>query len=213
MKTMFRILIADDHAIVRQGLKQVLIEEFSEANILETSTGQETVHAVQTQTWDVLILDIHFPDKNGLDILKEVKSLQPSLPVLVLSLYPEEQYGIRVLKAGGSGYLTKETAPSDLVSAVKKVLNGGRYVSAALAEQLAAHLSPHNEGPLYQVLSDRELEVLRHLAAGNTVTDISDLLTLSVKTISTYRARLLEKLNLKTTADLIRYAVDNQLVD
>ncbi len=210
---MLRILIADDHAIVRQGLKQVLIEEFSEAHIAETSTGQETIHAVQTQTWDVLILDIHFPDKSGLDILKEVKCIQPALPVVVLSLYPEEQYGIRVLKAGGSGYLTKETAPSELVTAIKKVMSGGRYVSAALAEQLAANLSPHSQGPLYQALSDRELEVLRHLAAGLTVTDISDLLALSVKTISTYRARLLEKLRLKTTADLIRYAVDNQLVD
>ena len=210
---MLRILVADDHAIVRQGLKQVLVEEFSQAYIEETSTGQETILAIQQQTWDVLILDIHFPDKNGLDILKEVKGIQPSLPVVVLSLYPEEQYGIRVLKAGGAGYLTKEMAPSELVSAIKKVLDGGRYVSPALAEQMAAYLSPHAHGPLYQVLSDRELEVLRHLGAGKTVTDISDLLALSVKTISTYRARLLEKLSLHSTADLIRYAIDNELVD
>ena len=210
---MLRILVADDHAIVRQGLRQVLVEEFSQAHIEEASSGQETILAIQQQPWDVLILDIHFPDKNGLDILKEVKCIQPSLPVVILSLYPEEQYGIRVLKAGGAGYLTKEMAPSELVSAIKKVLGGGRYVSSALAEQMAAYLSPHAHGPLYHALSDRELEVLRHLGAGKTVTDISDILNLSVKTISTYRARLLEKLSLHSTADLIRYAIDNHLVD
>ena len=210
---MLRILLADDHAIVRQGLKQVLAEEFAQAHIGEASSGQETILAIQEQSWDVLILDIHFPDKNGLDILKEVKGIQPTLPVVVLSLYPEEQYGIRILKAGGAGYLTKEMAPSELVSAIKKVLDGGRYVSSALAEQLAANLAPHGQGPLYHTLSDRELEVLRHLGAGNTVTDISEHLSLSVKTISTYRARLLEKLGLHSTADLIRYAIDNQLVD
>ena len=210
---MLRILLADDHAIVRQGLKQVLAEEFSQAHIGEASSGQETILAIQDQAWDVLILDIHFPDKNGLDILKEVKGIQPNLPVVVLSLYPEEQYGIRILKAGGAGYLTKEMAPSELVSAIKKVLDGGRYVSSSLAEQLAANLAPHGQGPLYHTLSDRELEVLRHLGAGNTVTDISEILSLSVKTISTYRARLLEKLGLHSTADLIRYAIDNQLVD
>ena len=210
---MLRILIADDHAIVREGLKQVLVEEFSEAHIAETSSGKETLHAIHTQQWDVLILDIHFPDINGLDILKEVKTVQPTLPVVILSLYPEEQYGIRVLKAGGSAYLTKESAPDELVSAVKKVLGGGRYVSPSLAEQLAANLAPHAQWPLHQTLSDRELEVLRNLASGKTVTDISKTLTLSVKTISTYRSRLLEKLHLKTTGDLIRYAVDNGFVN
>ena len=209
---MLRILVADDHAIVRQGLKQVLVEEFPDAHIEESSTGFETIQAVQQQPWNVLILDIHFPDKNGLDVLKEVKGLCPDLSVVVLSLYPEEQYGIRVLKAGGSAYLTKETAPSELVKAVKKVMNGGRYVSAQLAEQLAASVAPHASGPSHQTLSDRELEVLRYLAIGKTVTEIADLLSLSVKTISTYRARLLEKLHLKTTADLIRYAVDHNLV-
>lgn len=209
---MLRILVADDHAIVRQGLKQVLAEEFCHAHIEETSSGHETLLAIQEHLWDVLILDIYFPDKNGLDILKEAKSIQKSLPIVVLSLYPEEQYGIRVLKAGGSGYLTKETAPAELVSAIKKVLSGGRYVSAALAEQLAANLSPQAHSLLHQSLSDRELEVLRYLAMGKTVTDISEILGLSVKTISTYRSRLLEKLRLKTTADLIRYAVDHLLV-
>ncbi len=209
---MLRILVADDHAIVRQGLKQVLVEEFPDAYIEESSSGQGTLKTVQEHEWDVLILDIHFPDKNGLDILKEVKIFRPTLSVVVLSLYPEEQYGIRVLKAGGAAYLTKETAPSELVAAVRKVMKGGRYVSATLAEQLADNLAPQTPGPLHQSLSDRELEVLRHLSTGKTVTDIADLLALSVKTISTYRARLLEKLHLKTTADLIRYAVDHNLV-
>ncbi len=211
MNKMLRILVADDHAIVRQGLKQVLVEEYSEAQIGEASTGQETLHAIQTQTWDVLILDIHFPDKNGLEILKEVKVFQPALPVVVLSLYPEDHYGIRVLKAGGSAYLTKESAPEELVSAIKKVLAGGRYVSPAMAEQLAVNLSPDGHGPLHQALSDREIEVLGHLATGKTVTDIADILALSVKTISTYRSRLLAKLRLKTTGDLIRYALDNNM--
>ncbi len=211
---MLRILIADDHAIVRQGLKQVLVEEFSDAHLGEASSGEETLKVMREEHWDVLILDIHFPDKNGLEILKEVKLLHPTLPVVVLSLYPEEQYGIRVLKAGGSAYLTKETAPEELVSAIKRVLKGGRYVSPDLAEQLAANLSPHHaQGATHQTLSDRELEVLKFLAAGKTVTDIADILALSVKTISTYRARLLEKLHLKTTADLIRYAIDQDLVN
>ena len=210
---MLRILIADDHAVVRQGLRQVLIEKFSDADISEAATGKETLNAVQTASWDVLILDIHFPDKNGVDVLKEVKMIKPNLPVVVLSLSPEDQYGIRVLRAGGSAYLTKESAPEELVSAIMKVLDGGRYISQNLAEQLASYLAPDSRGPLHQTLSDREIEVLGYLANGRTVTDIADSLALSVKTISTYRARLLEKLNLKTTGDLIRYAVDNHLAD
>ena len=208
---MLRILVADDHAIVREGLKQVLLEEFQEATISETSTAQATLDLIKTQKWDILILDIHFPDKNGVDILKEVKTLQPDLPVVVLSLSPEDQYGIRVLKAGGSAYLTKESAPEELISAVKKVLEGGRFVGASLAEQLAASIAPPHTQPLHQTLSDRELEVLEYLGSGGTVTDIAEALTLSVKTVSTYRGRLLEKLRLRTTADLIRYAIEHKL--
>ena len=139
---MLQILVADDHAIVREGLKQVLSEEFQQATISETSSAQGTLDLIKTQKWDILILDIHFPDRNGVEILKEVKSLQPDLPVVVLSFSPEDQYGIRVLKAGGAAYLNKESAPEELISSVKKVLEGGRYVSAALAEQLAASIAP-----------------------------------------------------------------------
>ena len=208
---MLRILIADDHAIVRQGLKQVLLEEFHQATIAEASTGQSVLELVRTQTWSIVILDIHLPDKNGVEVLKEVKMVKPDLPVVVLSLSPEDQYGIRVLRAGGSGYLTKESAPEELVAAVKKVVGGGRYVSSSLAEQLAARIAPQGDGPAHQSLSDRELEVLEHLGSGKTVTDIADSLALSVKTVSTYRSRLLEKLRLKTTADLIRYAFEHGL--
>ena len=208
---MLRILIADDHAIVRQGLKQVLLEEFQQATIVETSTGQGVLEMVQAQPWNILILDIHLPDKNGVEVLKEVKMVKPDLPVVVLSLSPEDQYGIRVLRAGGSGYLTKESAPEELVTAVKKVIGGGRYVSSNLAEQLAASIAPQANAPSHQSLSDRELEVLEYLGSGKTVTDIADTLALSVKTVSTYRSRLLEKLQLKTTADLIRYAYEHGL--
>ena len=208
---MFRILIADDHAIVRQGLKQVLLEEFHQATIAEASTGQHVLELVRAQTWSIVILDIHLPDKNGVEVLKEVKMVKPDLPVVVLSLSPEDQYGIRVLRAGGSGYLTKESAPEELVAAVKKVVGGGRYVSSSLADQLAARIAPQGDGPAHQSLSDRELEVLEHLGSGKTVTDIADSLALSVKTVSTYRSRLLEKLRLKTTADLIRYAFEHRL--
>lgn len=208
---MLRILVADDHAIVREGLKQVLSEEFEEATITETASAQGTLDLVKAQKWDILILDIHFPDKNGVEILKEVKFLQPELPVVVLSISPEDQYGIRVLKAGGAAYLNKESAPDELINSVKKVLEGGRYVSSSLAEQLAASIAPPHTVPLHQSLSDRELEVLEHLGSGKTVTDIAEDLSLSVKTVSTYRARLLEKLRLRTTADLIRYAIEHRL--
>ena len=208
---MLRILIADDHSMIRQGLKQVLSEEFPQATIVECSTGHGILEAVNSHSLDIVILDIHFPDKNGLEILKEIKAMHPNLPVVVLSLHSQDQYGIRVLKAGGSAYLTKESAPEELVISIKKVLEGGRYVAPGLAEQLAASLAPNAQVHLHQTLSDRELQVLQHLACGKTVTDIAEILTLSVKTISTYRSRLLEKLRLKTTADLIRYAVDHEL--
>ena len=209
---MLRILVADDHSMIRQGLKQVLTEEFPEATVVECSSGQGVLDIVGPQPLDIVILDIHFPDKNGLEVLKEIKAMKPNLPVVVLSLHSQDQYGIRVLKAGGSAYLTKESAPEELVTSIKKVLDGGRYVAPGLAEQLAASLAPNSQLLLHQTLSDRELQVLQHLASGKTVTDIAETLTLSVKTISTYRSRLLEKLRLKTTADLIRYAVDYELV-
>ena len=208
-----KLLVADDHVLIRRGLKQVLAEEFPQAEIQEVGTGQGVLEAVRAQGWDGLILDINLPDKNGIEVLKEVKALQPALPVLVLSLYPEEQYATRAFKAGADGYITKESAPHELVMAVKKALRGEKYVSNSFGQQLAIQLSAGHPLDLHQTLSDREHGVLRLLAQGKTATDIGDALALSVKTISTYRARILEKLHLETTAQLIRYAVDHKLVE
>ena len=210
---MLRILIADDHAIVRHGLKQILAEEFDQAVIHETGTGQGVLDTVKSAELDVVILDLNLPDKPGLDVLKEVKALHPPLPVVILSFHPEEQYALRALKAGASGYLTKESAPEELISALRKILAGGTYVSATLAEHLAGTLSGEAPGQTYHSLSDRELQVLCLIARGKTVAEIADNLSLSIKTVSTYRARLLEKLRLDTTAELIRYALDNRLVE
>jgi len=209
---MLNILLADDHAIMRKGLKDVLVEGLGPVTIGEAATGQEALEAVRKQAWDAVVLDVNLPDKNGIEVLKEMKVLRPSLPIIVLSLHPEDQYAVRMLKAGAAGYLTKESAPEQLVAAVRKALEGGKYVSAALAEQLATGLGTPSAEPL-ATLSDREMEVLCLIAGGKTPTDIADTLALSIKTISTYRARLLEKLKLKTTADLIRYALDHKLVE
>jgi len=209
---MLKILLADDHAIMRKGLKDVLVEGLDQVEVGEAATGQDALEAVRKQAWDAVVLDINLPDKNGIEVLKEMKALRPAMPVVVLSLHPEDQYAVRMLKAGAAGYLTKESAPELLVSAVRKALAGGTYVSVALAEQLAAGLGTPSTEPL-ATLSDREMEVLCLIAAGKTPTDIADTLSLSVKTISTYRARLLDKLTLKTTAELIRYALDHKLVE
>jgi DNA-binding NarL/FixJ family response regulator len=209
---MLKILLADDHAIMRKGLKDVLVEGLGPVEVGEAATGRDALEAVRKQAWDAVVLDVNLPDKNGIEVLKEMKALRPSMPVVVLSLHPEDQYAVRMLKAGAAGYLTKESAPEQLVTAVHKALAGGTYVSAALAEQLAAGLGTPSAEPL-ATLSDREMEVLCLIAGGKTPTDIADTLALSVKTVSTYRARLLEKLNLKTTADLIRYALDHKLVE
>ena len=209
---MLNILLVDDHAIMRKGLKDVLVEGLGPVTIGEAATGQEALEAVRKQAWDAVVLDVNLPDKNGIEVLKEMKALRPAMPVVVLSLHPEDQYAVRMLKAGAAGYLTKESAPEQLVAAVRKALEGGKYVSAALAEQLATGLGTPSAEPL-ATLSDREMEVLCLIAGGKTPTDIADTLALSIKTISTYRARLLEKLKLKTTADLIRYALDHKLVE
>lgn len=210
-----KILLADDHALVRRGVAHVLREEIADLSITEAGTAQEALEAIQTDGLDLLILDVNLPDKNGLEALKDIKRLCPGLPVLILSLYPEAHYARRALKAGASGYITKDTAPEEVTNAVKRILQGGRYVSASLAEQLAADLGApageHREP--HEMLSDRELEVLRLIGRGNTPTEVAEQLTLSIKTVSTYRARLLEKLELRTTAELIRFAVDHHLID
>ncbi len=209
---MLRFLIGDDHALLRQGLTWVLTKEFEGADVQEVGTGQEVIDLVRSQTWDALILDINFPDKNGLDVLKETKILRPKLPVLILSFYSEKQYALRSLKSGAAGYMTKDSAPNELVTAVRKILQGGKYVSPSVAENLVACLNAEDPTALHQSLSDRELQVLCLIAQGKTISQIAEMISLSVNTVSTYRARLLEKLNLDTTAQLIRYALDYQLV-
>lgn len=210
-----KILLADDHALVRRGIAHVLRDEFPFLSIQEVGLGQAAIDLALGDTWDIVVLDISLPDRDGLDALKEIKRQRPQLPVLILSLYPEGQYARRALRGGASGYLTKDSAPEELTVAIRRILRGGRYVSAALAEQLAADLSEMKPtGALgAERLSDRELEVLRLIGRGDTPTQVAQRLGLSVKTVSTYRSRLLEKLELQTTADLIRFAVDQQLLD
>ena len=210
---MIRVLIADDHAIVREGLKQILSDIPDMMVVDEAVDGEEALRKARTETWDVLVLDLAMPGRSGFDILKHLKYERPQQAVLVLSMHAEEMYAMRVLKAGASGYLTKESTPHELVKAIRKVLSGGKYVSASLAETLALRLDVSSEFPLHETRSDREFQVLRMMASGNTITEVARELSLSVKTVSTYRARILEKLKLKNSAEAIRYAVDHQLVD
>jgi two-component system invasion response regulator UvrY len=207
-----KILLADDHAVVRHGLKQILTDEFKRATFGEARNAQEALDLVWKQDWDVVVLDITMPGRSGLDALREIKKSKPRLPVLVLSMHPENQFAMRVLKTGASGYMTKESAPDELVGAVKKVLAGGRYVSAALGETLAASLSTSQRAP-QEKLSDREFQVLRLIASGKMATEIAKELSLSVKTISTYRTRILEKMGMKNNAELMHYAIQHRLVE
>jgi len=208
-----RILIADDHAVVRRGLRETLGEAFPKVTFGEARNAQEALESVGRQNWDVVILDISMPGKSGLDILGDLHRLRPHLPVLLLSMHPEGQFARRALKAGAAGYLTKESVPEELKEAVRRVRAGGRYVSASLAEKLAFDLRPEADTPVHELLSDREFQVLRMLASGKTVKQIADEIALSVKTVSTYRARILLKTGMKTTAELIRYAIQAGLVD
>ena len=208
-----RVLIADDHAVFRRGLRETLAETFSRVTFGEARTAQETLEHVRRQDWDVVILDISMPGKSGLDILDDLKRLRPKLPILLLSMHPEQQFARRALKAGAAGYLTKDGVPEELNVAIKKIVVGGRYVSATLAEKLAVDLRDGADLPLHELLSDREFQVLRMIASGKTVKEIGEELSLSVKTVSTYRARILEKTGMKTNAELIRYALQSQLVD
>ncbi len=208
-----RVLIADDHAVFRRGLRETLAEGFSRITFGEARTAQEALDHVRRQDWDVVILDISMPGKSGLDILDELKRLRPKLPILLLSMHPEEQFARRALKAGAAGYLTKDSVPEELKEAVRRVVVGGRYVSATLAEKLAVDLREGADRPIHELLSDREFQVLRMIASGKTVKQIAEEIALSVKTVSTYRARILEKTGMKTNAELIRYALQTQLVD
>ena len=207
------ILVADDHPVVRKGLVEILTHGIRGVRCAEASTGQDAIEEANLGDWDLLIIDIAMPGRNGLDALKEIKHAHPKLPALVLSIHPEEQYGRRALTAGASGYLNKASAPNNLVRAVRQILDGRLYVSQTMAENLAAHLKPDSGQPAYESLSDREFEILRLLASGKTPTQIAEELHLSPTTISTYRSRILAKMNMKSTAELMHYALSNKLID
>ncbi|GIV57739.1 MAG: DNA-binding response regulator [Rhodothermaceae bacterium] len=209
---MIRILVADDHTVVRRGLVQIISETMDLKVTGEAATAADVLSLVRSQPFDVVVLDLNLPDQSGLDTLKQLKAEFPSLPVLVLSMYGEEQYGVRVLRAGASGYLTKEKTADELVKAIRKVAGGGRYVSAAMAESLLDLLDADPDLPLHATLSDREFQVMRMLAEGKSVSEIAEMLALSVKTVSTYRARVLEKMNMKSNAELARYALEHDLI-
>jgi len=210
---MLRILIADDHPVFRRGLRQIIQETADMVVAAEAVDGREALLKARTGEYDVVLLDITMPIRNGVDVLSQLKHERPTLPVLMLSMHPEEQYAVRALRAGASGYLTKESAPEELVAAIRKVSTGGKYVSASLAERLAS-IVQEDGGPLpHETLSGREYQIMCLIAAGRTVSEAARELALSVKTVSTYRARILEKLRLKNTAELIRYATKNELVE
>jgi two-component system invasion response regulator UvrY len=209
---MIKILVADDHAVVRNGLKQIVNDTYDMVIAAEASNGQEALNKALKDDYDIVLLDITMPDRSGLDILKEIKSQKPGLPVLILSMHPEEQYAVRALKAGAAGYLTKESAPEELIRAMRKVSSGGRYVTLSLAEKLASVLETGAEKSLHQALSDREYQVLCMIASGKRIKQIADELLLSAKTIGTYRSRVLRKMNMNNNMELTRYAIENQLV-
>jgi len=207
-----RILIVDDHPIVRQGLRQTLADATDVGEIGEAANGQQALDLVRQSDWDAVVLDIGLPGRGGLDILKDIKHERPRLPVLILSMHPEDQYAIRALRAGAGGYLTKEAATEKLVDAIRKITSGGRFISPSLAERLAIELTD-TAGPPHASLSDREFEVLRLIASGLPVSGIADRMCLSVKTISTYRARILEKMRMKNNAELMQYVLTNRLLE
>ncbi len=212
MMSKIKILIADDHPIVREGFKQVLSETTDMLVADEAGNGQEVLNLIRNNTYDLILLDISMPGRSGLEILKELRSEYPKLPVLIVSIYPEEQYAIRAFRAGASGYLTKASAPHELIAAIRKISKGGRYISSSLAEKLTYYLDIDAVKPPHELLSDREYQVMLLIASGKTVTEIARELCLSVKTISTYRTHILEKMRMKNNAEITLYAVQNRLV-
>lgn len=209
---MLKILIADDHTVVRKGLRQILLDEFPSAEIDEVADAEELINKVVTATWDVVVSDLSMPGRSGLEALQQIKISHPDLPVLILSIHPEEQYALRALKSGASGYLSKDTAPDELVKAVQKVLLGKKYISQAIAEKLASNFSTDTTWNPHENLSDREFDVMKLLANGKSVSDIAEMLSLSVTTVSTYRARVMTKMDLKSNSDLTKYAIENKLI-
>jgi len=210
---MKKILIIDDHAVVRDGVKKIFDEQAGEFIFGEASNRVEALQLAREQDWDLAVLDLSLGSQSGLEVLKELKELRPRLPVLILSMHSEEQYARRAFKAGASGYITKDSSRAELAKAVKHVAAGGRYVTSALAERLVFDLGRGSDRPPHETLSDREFQVMRLIASGKTVTEIAESLVLSDKTISTYRARLLEKMGMRTNAELTRYAIQNRLAD
>jgi two-component system invasion response regulator UvrY len=210
---MIKVLVVDDHPIVRQGLKQVISEESDMAVFGEAQNSQEVLELIYRQDWDVVILDITLPGRGGLDVLKEIKHERPSLPVLILSMHPEDQYAVRALKAGAAGYITKESAPQELIQAIRHILRGGKYVSSALAERLAFHLETETGKPIHETLSDREYQVMLMIASGKKTSEIAGEMSLSVKTVSTYRGRIMEKMRMKSNVDLASYVIRNRLIE
>jgi two-component system invasion response regulator UvrY len=207
-----RILIADDHAVVRRGLRDILREEFPFAEIEEVGDSEDLIKKVMKSEWSVILTDVSMPGRNGLEALAQIKQLQPKVPVLILSVYPEEQYAVRALKAGAAGYLNKDMAPDELVNAVQRVLSGNKYITASIAEKLLSAFDYTADKLLHEYLSNREFEVFKLIAAGKSVSDIAEMFHLSVTTISTFRARIMAKMNMKTNADLTQYALAHKLI-
>ena len=209
---MIRILIADDHAVVRQGLIQIVSDTSDIVVSDEASNGREVLAKISKNKYDVVVLDVGLPDFSGLDILNEIKRENPELPVLMLSIYPEEQYAVRALKAGASGYLTKKVAPKELIRAIRKVYSGGKYITSTLAEKMALYLAD-DEKPPHENLSDREFQVMFMLAEGKRVKDIAKVLFISDKTVSSYKSRIFGKMKMTSNAELIRYAIKHKLIE
>ncbi len=209
---MIRILIADDHAIVRKGLKQILLDHYPSAHIGEVADAETLILTALNEEWDVVICDMSMPGRSGLDALNQIKQSSPGLPVLIMSMYPEDQYALRVLKAGASGYLGKETIHDDIVKAIETVRLGEKFITTAIAEKMAVAFNAGGSRKLHENLSGREFDVLKLLATGKSVTDISEQLSLSTTTVSTYRSRIMDKMSMRSNADLTRYALENALI-
>jgi len=209
---MIKVLIADDHAIVREGLKQILSDIPDMKVFGEAGSGDEALQLIRNERWHIMLLDIAMPGKNVLELIKLAKHQSPHLPILILSMYPEDQYAVRMLRAGADGYLTKESAPEQLVAAIRKVAKGGKYISATMTDKLIEELNPNQEKSPHTTLSDREFQVFRGICSGKSITDLAQQMALSTKTISTYRTRLMKKMNMSKNAEIIHYAFKNDLL-
>jgi two-component system invasion response regulator UvrY len=210
---MIRFLIADDHAIVLKGLKQILLAEYPSAIIEEAGDAEELVKKAFAKEWDVVICDLNMPGRSGLDAMKQIKQTSPKLPVLIMSMYPEDQYALRVLKAGASGYLSKDSIHHELIKAIQTVLLGRKFITSSIAEKLVEVFDTGSDRPPHELLSDREFGVFKQLASGKTVSEIADQLSISPNTVSTYRSRILEKMNMRTNTELTRYALEKRLIE